>query len=100
MYHNQELLLSFTKPLKLRNVELAQKLITSHKFRQKVTKIFKLNLGGTTVLVHSEPDKLLCEKNEVTFIRFQVMTGARFKIKNGMIFIELFAWKVEDNNIM
>lgn len=57
MYHNQELLLSFTKALKLRNVELAQKLITSHKFRQKVTKIFKLNLGGTTVLVHSEPDK-------------------------------------------
>ena len=57
MYHNQELLLSFTKPLKLRNVELAQKLITSHKFIQKVTKIFKLNLGGTTALVHSEPDK-------------------------------------------
>ena len=40
------------------------------------------------------------KKNEVTFIRFQVTTGAWFKIKNGIIFIELFAWKVEDNNIM
>lgn len=56
MHHDQELLLSFTKPLKLGNVQLGKKLIRSHKFRQKVTKICKLNLGGTTVLVHSEPD--------------------------------------------
>lgn len=56
MHHNQELLLSFTKPLKLGNVQLGKKLIRSHKFKQKVTEICKLNLGGMTVLVHGEPD--------------------------------------------
>ena len=48
----------------------------------------------------SQINNIMWKKNEVTFIRFQVTTGAWFKIKNGIIFIELFAWKVEDNNIM